>query len=159
LGDKVIPEVERKIGIRAIKAGDEVFFECANDFFCGVIAVIVRRDKLLDVVGNLSVWSDKILPEISMRLMKTTFSRSRQAVSAYTVEFSWFFYVNRMPCLTTRIWPLVVAVDLGRYLWMRFAVSPGHVSNLPASMTLIQVERTGLKVALWRYFASCVRDF
>ena len=46
LGDKAIPELERKIGIRATYAGNKVFFECADGLFCGVIAMVVRREKL-----------------------------------------------------------------------------------------------------------------
>ena len=42
---------------------------------------------------------------------------------------------------------------------MRSTVIPIHVANLPDSMALIQVEGTGMKAALWRYFASQGRDF
>jgi len=42
---------------------------------------------------------------------------------------------------------------------MRSVVSPGHVSNIPTSIALIQVEGRGLKAALWRYFASWGREF
>jgi len=46
LGDKAVPEVERKVGISAAETGDEMLLPCANGFFCRIIAVIVRWYKL-----------------------------------------------------------------------------------------------------------------
>jgi len=41
---------------------------------------------------------------------------------------------------------------------MKSTVRLGHMSNLPASMTLFQVEGTEMKAALWRYFAKWGKD-
>ena len=46
LGYNLVPEVERRIGIRAAYAGYAMLFPCAGGLFCGIIAVIVRWDKL-----------------------------------------------------------------------------------------------------------------
>jgi len=82
LGNKAVPEVDRKFGIRAASTSYWVFLPCANGLFCGVIAVIVRQDELLAVVGSLSVWSVESFPMISMCLMKAKCFCSMQAVSS-----------------------------------------------------------------------------
>ena len=87
-------------------------------------------------------------PVISMRLIKTKCFLSMLAGSSRAGGGWLVLEVDRMPCFTSRIWPLVVAGDWGRCFRMSSAVRPGHVANLPASMASIQVDLTGLKAAL-----------
>ena len=44
-----------------------------------------------------------------------------------------------------------MASILGKFLWTRAEVRPGHVVKKPAVMTVVQVDTTGLKAAQWRY--------
>ena len=60
------------------------------------------------------------------------------------------FLVERMRCLDSRIWPLLVGSDLGRCLRTRSVVRLGQVVKQPASMASHQVEGTGLNAALCR---------
>ena len=41
---------------------------------------------------------------------------------------------------------------LGKCLWTRTEVSPGHVVNKPKLMVAVQVDTTGLKYDRWRYW-------
>ena len=58
--------------------------------------------------------------------------------------------VDLMCCLTSHMWPLDMAIDLGRCLRTRLDVSPGHVVKRLVLMALIHVEGTGLNEYLWR---------
>ena len=40
---------------------------------------------------------------------------------------------------------------LGKCLWIRVEVRPGHVVKKPAVMAEVQVDTTGLKADQWRY--------
>ena len=46
--------------------------------------------------------------------------------------------------------PLVVAIHLGRCLWMAVIVRLGQVMKWPLDMALSQVETAGLKQTAWR---------
>ena len=63
------------------------------------------------------------------------------------------FIIALMPCLISRMCPRTVGLDFGRCLRTRLDVRPGPVGNRPVSIAFIQVEGTGLKAALCRYFA------
>ena len=64
------------------------------------------------------------------------------------------FVVDLITCLISPMCPRAVGLDFGRCLRTRSDVRSGQVANRPASMALIQVEGTGLKTVLCRYFAS-----
>ena len=114
---------------------------------------------LLDVLGNLPIWSVDILPVICNGLMCTTLVRSVFDVIAagmfvVVADGGEIDFVDRMFILVLRICPFAVAIDLGRCFLTRSDVSPGHVVKKPSSMALIQVDGTGLKAAWCRYITK-----
>ena len=52
--------------------------------------------------------------------------------------------VDWMPAGVFFIWPLAVAMDGGRYLWMASAVRPGHDKTCLLLMALIHIDGGGL---------------
>ena len=46
----------------------------------------------------------------------------------------------------------MVAKLLGKFLWTRAEVRPGHVVKKPAVMAVVQVDTMGLKAARWRNY-------
>ena len=48
--------------------------------------------------------------------------------------------------------PFAVAIVLGKYLWKRTEVSPGHVVKKPEVMAAVQVNTTVLKDDRWSYW-------
>lgn len=111
---------------------------------------------LLDVLGNLPIWSVEILPVICIGLKCTTLVRScfdviSAGVFLVGADGGGRDFVERMFIFFLRICPFAVAIDLGRCLRTRSEVRPGQVVKNPASMATIQVEGTGLKAAWWRY--------
>ena len=46
----------------------------------------------------------------------------------------------------------MVARLLGRFLWTRAEVRPGHVVKNPGVIAVVQVDTTGMKAARWRYY-------
>ena len=61
------------------------------------------------------------------------------------------FLVDRTFCRSWRRCPFAVARFLGIFLRTRAEVRPGHVVNKPDVMAAVQVDKTGLKAAQWRY--------
>ena len=69
-------------------------------------------------------------------------------------EVAVVFAVDLMPYLTLRMCPRAGGLYFGSFLRTSSDVRPGHVANRPAPLASIQVEGTGLKAALCRYFTS-----
>ena len=91
---------------------------------------------LLEVLGNLPVWSEKSVPFISIHFIVILFYRtisfdvvviSQEDVSDAVIFVSSFFVDFRF-CLIWRMWPLAVYTLLGRFFLTTCAVSPDHVA-------------------------------
>ena len=61
------------------------------------------------------------------------------------------FLVDRTFCRSWCRCSFAVTRLLGKFLWTREEVRPGHVVKKPEVMAVVQVDTTGLKADQWRY--------
>ena len=97
---------------------------------------------LLDVLGNLPIWSVEILFVICIGFMCTTLVRSvfdviSAGVSLVGADVGEEDFVERMFIFVLRMCPFAVAIDLGRCFLTRSDVRPGQIVKKPLSMAAI----------------------
>ena len=61
--------------------------------------------------------------------------------------------VDRIPCLSCFIRPMIVRVDFSRCFLIRVVVRPGQVAKKPASITLQNELTGGYPAVAWRNIA------
>ena len=100
-----------------------------------VITIIKYFAPFLEVFRKRPVWSEKILPVISMYFIVTLFCQTEsidfvvisQVAVFDTLVLVIFSFVDLRFCLICCMWFFVVYTDLGKCLHTNWDVSPGHV--------------------------------